>query len=211
MTQSVPGQPKHDNAKMQEIFSPPIVPCRNERDLSTHRDTHWLAPLADAVAASVVDSPVGPMSRRGRKGLGVGVAENLADGEVDEAFPVAAIELELALVEVGSVAAPIPGDPDVHVAKNGVDGGRERGVIRAGLVGVLEAERRADGGIVVRIDFDLPNERPKAGLDSRRDRRRRGGKAWWVRGAGPRGIAAIAQKRLPAVPLFAAAREQFLD
>lgn len=170
-----------------------------------------MAPLADAIAAGGVDGAVSLLHWRAREWLGVGVAENSADGKRDETFAVAAVHPEFAFVQVGGETAPIPRDPDVHVAKNSVERRRERGVIRAGLIGVFETECRADGGIVVWIDLDLPNERSETGLDSRDDRRWCGRKARWLQCAGGRHVAAIAQERLPPVPLLAVAGEQFLD
>jgi hypothetical protein len=106
----------------------------------THRDAHRLAPLADAIAAGVIDDAVSPLRGRARERLRIGVAENSADGEGDETFAVAAIHLEFAFVQVGGETAPIPRDPDVHVAQNRVDGGREHRVIRAGLIGVFKTD-----------------------------------------------------------------------
>lgn len=63
------------------------------------------APLADAIAGGAVDGPVGPLRGRGREGFGVDVAKNFADGEIDETFSVATIDLKLALVEIGRVVS----------------------------------------------------------------------------------------------------------
>ena len=67
-----------------------------------------LAPLPDAGVANAVDGLVGPFHGRGGEGLGVDVAGCGVEGEGDEAFVVAAVELEFANVEEGAEAAPTP-------------------------------------------------------------------------------------------------------
>jgi hypothetical protein len=78
--------------------------------LPADRDTHRFAPLTDAGVADAVDGLVSPFHGRGGEGLGVDVAGGGVEGERDEAFAVAAVDLDFADVEEGAEAAPIPID-----------------------------------------------------------------------------------------------------
>jgi hypothetical protein len=79
-----------------------------------HSHAHRLAPLTHPRVADAVDGLVGPFHGRGGEGLGVDVAGRGVEGERDEAFVVAAVDLEFADVEEGAEAAPIPIDADLH-------------------------------------------------------------------------------------------------
>jgi hypothetical protein len=77
---------------------------------------------------------IGPFHGRGGEGLGVDVAGSGVEGEGDEAFAVAAVDLEFADVEEGAEAAPIPIDKNVRALDDGVDVRLDGGVIGAGLL-----------------------------------------------------------------------------
>ena len=107
--------------------------------LSTHRHTDRLAPLTDAGVADAVDGLVGPFHGRGGEGLGVDVAGSGVEGERDEAFAVAAVDLEFADVKEGAEAAPIPIDEDVRALDDGVDVRLNGGEIGAGPLRAFDA------------------------------------------------------------------------
>jgi hypothetical protein len=64
--------------------------------------------LAHATVADAVNGLVGPFRGRGGEGLAVDVAGSGVESERDEAFGVAAVDLDFADVEKGAEAAPIP-------------------------------------------------------------------------------------------------------
>lgn len=75
-----------------------------------NRHAHRFAPLPDAGVAEAVDGLVRPFHGRGGEGCRVDVAGGGVEGERDEAFVVAAVDLDFADVEEGAEAAPIPID-----------------------------------------------------------------------------------------------------
>lgn len=178
--------------------------------LSSHRHAHRFAPLADAGIADAVNGLVGPFHRRGRKGLGVGVAGCGVEGERDEAFAVAAVDLDFADVEKGAEAAPIPIDEDLHPVNEGVDIGLDRGVIGAGLLLADDAERGADGFVIGRAAFDLFDQGAEPDFDARGDGGHGCRKYGRNRGAGRRWIAAAAGEVFPASPLQRAVAHELL-
>jgi hypothetical protein len=100
--------------------------------------------LPHAGIADAVDGAVGPFHGRGGEGLGVDVAGGGVEGEGDEAFAVAAVDLEFADVEEAAEAAPIPIDEDVRALDDGVDVRLNGGEIGAGLFLADDAERGKD-------------------------------------------------------------------
>jgi hypothetical protein len=62
--------------------------------------------LTHAGIADAVDGLIRPFHRRGGEGCRVGVAGRGVEGEGDEAFAVAAVDLKFADVEEGAEAAP---------------------------------------------------------------------------------------------------------
>lgn len=91
--------------------------------------------MPDALVAEAVDRAVGPFRGSCRERFGVDVAGGGVEGERTEGRARAgAVDLDFADVEEGAEAAPIPRNVYVRAADGGVDVGRERGVIGAGLL-----------------------------------------------------------------------------
>lgn len=169
-----------------------------------HRHTHRLAPEADLLVVHSVDGAVGPLCWGGWEWGAVGVAGGGVDGEEDKAFAVAAIHLQLALVEKCSFAAPAPIDIDAVAAHAGFDVGLNGGEVGRGFLGAFDAEGLADGDVVVGVRLDRLHQGAKADFDPRRG----GGDAGWKggrhgRSGGWRG-AAVAGDGLPGGPLLGA-------
>ncbi len=133
-------------------------------------DADGVAPLADPAVGDAVDGLVGPFRRGARERLRVGVAGGGVDREQDEAFAVGAVDLEFALIEEGAAAFPAPVYIDLVAADREVDHGTEGGEVGAAdLLGAFDAERLADGGVVIAARFDLLDERAEADFDAGRD------------------------------------------
>lgn len=121
---------------------------------SPHRHTRLGAPEADAEIADAVDGAVFPP----RQGRGMGRRVAVARGGVDRqqlpAGRVAAVDLDLALIEEGAVALPAPADLDGGGGDRGGDLRLQGGEVGRGLARADDAEVLADRLGVARSGLD---------------------------------------------------------
>lgn len=121
---------------------------------SRHRHTRLGAPEADAEIADAVDGAVFPPRQGGGMGRRVVVAGGGVDRQQLPPGRVAAVDLDLALIEEGAVALPAPADLDGGGGDRGGDLRLQGGEVGRGLARADDAEVLADRLGVARAGLD---------------------------------------------------------